>query len=352
MSRRRLLSPQLILLLGSLALMALVGEVVLRGVIGPPIIWRHPQEHYAFDPELGHRLEPNQVAFTHDKRFETNDQGIRAPDTPRTPPPGTRRLLALGDSQTAGDGLVLEDTWPSQLARQLGDEMPAQWQVLNAGLSGSSPWQHAILLERLAEAYEFEGVVLGLYPNDVTPRPDRVAPAVVTNTTSRRIGYLFKRSALFTAIWRARQPIRGFLSPDPSLHRETRILTGEADPLVERGWHDVEVALRQMRDFTRARGQTFWILVLPRRDQVAGTEPGRAWNTRTREIADRLGVPRIDVLEPLQDAYAELGQQLFIAWDGHNSAAANRVIAEALAARIAGSELAAKPETGRGADPR
>ncbi len=335
MSRRRLLSPQLILLGGSLLLMALLGEVVLRVVIGPPIIWRNPQEHYAFDPELGHRLEPNQVAFTHDKPFTTNDQGIRAPDTPRTPAAGTRRLLALGDSQTAGDGLLLEDTWPSQLARELGDDTAEQWEVLNAGLSGSSPWQHAILLERLADAYAFEGVVLGLYPNDVTPRPDQVAPAVVTNTLSRRIGYVFKRSALFTAIWRARQPIQGFLSPDPSLHRETRILTGEADPLVERGWHDVEVSLREMRDFSRDRGLSFWILVLPRRDQVAGTEAGRAWNTRTREIADRLGVPLVDALEPLQDEYTRQGQRLFIAWDGHNSAEANRVVAGAVADLIA-----------------
>jgi len=327
--------PQILLLSISLLMMTLLGEAVLRLALGPPVIWRHPQEHYQPDPELGHRLVADQSAFTHDKLFETNSQGIRSPELPRRPPSGTRRLLALGDSQTAGDGLVLADTWPDQLARQLeGRDPGSRWEVLNGGLSGSSPWQYAILLERLAGYYEFEGVVIGLYVNDVNPRPQQVAPGVLTNTFARRVGYVLKRSALFTAIWRARQPLRAALFPNPGTGRETRILTGEEDPLLERGWRDLEVDLRDIRDFPRASEMGVWLLVLPRRDQVDGSELGRAYNERSRAIADGLGIPVIDVLEPLQAEYAELGRALFIPWDGHNATSANRVVARELAEQI------------------
>ena len=332
----RKILPQLLLLGGSLIFVALVGEVMLRVVVGQPVIWLYPQEYYERDPELGHRLAPGQSSFSHDKVFETNSRGIRALEVPRRTPSGTRRLLALGDSQTAGDGLVLAETWPAQLARQLEERNPEfRWEVLNGGLSGSGPWQYAILLERLTTFYEFEGVVIALYVNDVTPRPEQIGVSVETNTLSRRIGYVLKRSALITAIWRARQPLRAALFEPGGTDRETRILTGDQDTLLEQGWRDVEIALRKIREFTRARGMGLWLVVLPRRDQVDGTQRGRAYNERSRAIGDRVGIPVLDPLSALQAEYENVGRELFIAWDGHNSAHANRVVARELAEQIA-----------------
>ncbi len=328
MAPRRLWLARLAALAVSLTLAAVVGEVAIRVLVGPPIVWRYPQEHYLRDPELGHRLAPLQQAHTHAEEFRTNSQGIRARELPAGRAPGQRRILALGDSQTTGDGLPLEQTWPGQLETRLDADAPAiDWQVLNAGLSGSAPWQHAILLRRLADHYELDGVLLALYVNDVTPRPERVDAYVVTNTLSRRIGYALKRSALFTAAWMARHSVRQRIAPDPEFDRERRVLTGEPDPRIERGWKDVETSLTEIRDECRARGLQLGLLVLPRRDQVSGEVPGRAYNERALALARRLDIDAVDLLEPLERAYADEGQRLFITWDGHNSSVANRVVA-------------------------
>lgn len=327
---------KLALLAVSLLLVMIAGEVALRIRVGPPVIWLYPQERYLDDQELGYRLAPNQKAFTHDKVFETNSHGIRGPEVPREPRPGVRRLLALGDSQTAGDGLELSGTWPAQLATRLEViDQSSAWEVLNAGLSGASPWHYVRLLRRLADSYDFDGVVVALYVNDVTPDPATPEAYVVTNTPAHRIIYLLKRSALFTAIWQARRPLMNALRPTGNIERETRIITGEHDELLERGWRDVEGSLREIRDFAREHGMKVWLLVLPRRDQVDGSQLGRSYDERASEIAKRLGIPCVDVLGAMIDAYQTEGKRLFIPWDGHNTAVANRVIARALAPVIA-----------------
>jgi hypothetical protein len=316
-------------------LTALLGEVAIRVLVGAPIIWKYPQEHYAHDPEIGHRLVPNQTAYTHSELFTTNSQGIRAPEIDTQIRPDHRRILALGDSQTAGDGLSLEATWPAQVEVALNDgTQGGGWQVLNAGISGSAPWQHAILLKRLAEQYELDGVILALYVNDVMPRPKNIEAYVVTNTLARRLGYVLKRSALFTACWSARRSLWHWIQPKANSDFELRILRGDPDPLIEHGWRDVETSLKEIRDFCHERGIFFELLVLPRRDQVSGIVLETNYNRRAAAVAESLDVQAIDPLDGLRTAYAEHGRNLFITWDGHNSAISNRVIAARVASAL------------------
>ena len=251
-------------------------------------------------------------------------------------PDGKLRLLALGDSQTVGDGLTLDETWPAQLERELESATPGLgWEVLNAGLSGASTWHFARLLEHLDGEYELDGVVVALYVNDVTPDETVPVPRVETNTRGHRVAYVLKRSALFTALWQMQVPIRQKLNPTPGVGRETRILTGEHDPVVEGSWQELEANLGRMRDYAGARGLGLWVVVLPRRDQVARSLEARAYNDRALAAAERVGVPAVDVLPPMQVAYETHGARMFIPWDGHNTAIANDVIARTLAVPVA-----------------
>lgn len=332
--------PNLALLGISLALAGGVAELVLRARFGTPPVWTFPQESYVPDAELGYRLEPGQHAFTHAQPVEINSLGLRDRERPRLPPPGVRRLLALGDSETFGNGLALADTWPKQLERELrrGDDA-AGWEVVDAGLPGSATWQQEIVLRRASEAYALDGFVLGFYVNDVVaiPAERQVEAAGLTNTWSKRAVYVLKRSALWLAAWQARHAIRAWLSGEHGSWEE-KILTGEPDPLIEAGWRQVERSLAAMKSFADERGLAFWLVALPRRDQVSGTQPGGAYQRRLAEIVARLGIPWLDALPLLESAYAEYGERLFIPWDGHNSGLANAAIARELARAITRSD--------------
>ncbi len=53
------------------------------------------------------------------------------------PSPGLRRIVALGDSLTAGRGLSKDEAYPSVLQRRL-DEAGYRYEVVNAGVSGDT----------------------------------------------------------------------------------------------------------------------------------------------------------------------------------------------------------------------
>lgn len=318
------LAPKLALLAGSLLLSLLAGEVGLRLRFGPPVHFRYPQERYRADSEIGHWLEPNQRSFSHDKPVQANSIGLRERDYPRVPS-GARRILAIGDSQTYGEGLELDETWPKQLEAGLNAaEGGRRWEVVNGGISGTDSWQHERVLRRLAGIYDFDLVLLALYVNDVAPIYTPQPASALTNTVGKRIGYLLKRSALFSLLWRTWQS--RFASAYVGI-REHSILRGEASPHAEAGWQQVERSIAAMRAICNEKGAGLLLIVIPRRDQVDGTESGTGYNRQAAEIAARLEIPVVDVLIPLRAAYMQHGSSLFIPWDGHNSAAANQVIA-------------------------
>ena len=89
-----------------------------------------------------------------------------------------------------------------------------------------------------------------------------------------------------------------------------------------------------MKEDCDAEGVPFLVALLPRRDQVDGTLEATAYNTRIAAICGRHGIDMVDMLPPLAEAYVTKGKDLFIPWDGHNSASANRVIAGRLAREL------------------
>jgi len=308
----------------SLALSAVLMEILLRMVFGAPVHFRYPQERYVVEPVIGHWLEPEQRTYTHDEPVEVNSAGLRGPERARALGPGQCRILALGDSQTFGDGLAYPETWPSQLEALLAESGAApEVQVLNAGISATDTWQHEHVLRRVGTGYDYDAVVLAFYVNDVTPRYEPRQATSLTNTSTKRMGYALKRSALFTFLWQLYQK-RG--SGSEILERERRILEDDPDDTTARAWAQVEESLRAMKAEASSAGASFSLVILPRRDQVSADDPPRGYNRRVGAIAKKLRIPTLDVLQDLREAYAIHGQKLFIPWDGHNTAVANAII--------------------------
>jgi lysophospholipase L1-like esterase len=250
--------------------------------------------------------------------------------------PGSVRVLALGDSQTFGNGLGLADTWPKQLERLLNDSRQNRWEVLNAGVPGTDTWQHEILLRRLLKAMEIHVVILALYVNDVVPRakPRGVKRLEQTNTWKSRLAYLLKRSAVVTVAHSRLLPAWAAWRRGDGLSTEDATLLGAHDKRVEEGWRQVDESLGMMQEMCRSRGIQLLLAIRPRRDQVSGRHRWRAYNDRARAVAEAHEIRAIDLLPSLSEAYRVKGELLFIAWDGHNSAAANRVIAERLSGAL------------------
>lgn len=346
MTRRTVLAT--VVLCASLLVTFGVLEVSLRVLFDPPIVFAYPQEFYDFDPEIGYMLRPMQIAFTHDRPVRTNSLGLRDRQISPDPTPGTLRMLALGDSQTFGNGLAASETWPKQVEHILNESAPNRWEVVNAGVPGTDTWQHEILLQRLLRDMNTHVVVLAFYVNDVASRskPRTTQTSGQTNTWKNRATYLLKRSAVVTIAHNRLLPT-WYAWKHGDRSTENAILSGAYDEHAERGWRQVDQSLRVMKELCHTRGIPFLMAILPRRDQVSGRRSLRAYNDRARAIAETHEIRVVDLLATLSVAYRVKGESLFITWDGHNSAVANQVIAERLSTIVAelapGRRDAARP---------
>ena len=102
-------------------------------------------------------------------RVVTNSLGFRDRRLPGPKPPGTMRVVVLGDSFTQGYGVDEEDAYPRRLERLLDERQPARrHEVINLGVPGACPLDYDAHLEEVGLAYEPDVVVVGFMANDVS----------------------------------------------------------------------------------------------------------------------------------------------------------------------------------------
>jgi len=104
-----------------------------------------------------------------------NALGQRGPAVERAKPPGTFRVVAIGDSLTFGYGAPQEDLWPAALERILQQD-PAlvgarSVQVLNLGVSAYNSANEARVLEAKALDLDPDVIVVGYFLNDPQVAP-------------------------------------------------------------------------------------------------------------------------------------------------------------------------------------
>lgn len=103
-------------------------------------------------------------------RLITNARGLRGAEFAREPQPGVARVLALGDSFTAGVGVEESQSWPRVLERQL-DKQGRKVEVINAGVGGWGLDNALSFLIGEGLGYRPKVVVLGLFENDISLAP-------------------------------------------------------------------------------------------------------------------------------------------------------------------------------------
>lgn len=333
--RFKLFRQNLLLIFFSVLITAIFAEIALRFFLPAPVVWKYPQEQYQYDAEIGHWLKVNQQAYTHDKPVKINSVGIRDADFISASPAGTYRILAIGDSQTFGNGLELANTWPKQLEAIINQTATTKnTEVINAGLPGSDTWQHEIILQRMLSIYQPDAVVLALYVNDVVERFDPKPTTKTKNLQLLKAGYILKQSVLLLTLRTAIQTIKQLLSPNLNTSLQISLMKGESLPELEKRWEQVDRSLAAIKRKSDINNVQFGIVLLPRRDQVSGQIPWEAYKNRLVAIAEQRQIPMISAFTSLQEAYKIYKKALFIPWDGHNSKIANKVIAQEIADKL------------------
>lgn len=167
-NRFRVYAKRLLVLAGGTILACLLAEALVLVFLGEQV--KFPR--HVVGSEFGLRINQPNARYRHKSAdvcvwFRINSKGLRSDvEYPYEKPPGTLRIVSLGDSFTAGYEVDVEECFSSVLERELRRKgYPVE--VLNAGVSGYSTAEECLYLERELYKYDPDLVLVSYYHNDL-----------------------------------------------------------------------------------------------------------------------------------------------------------------------------------------
>jgi len=163
--KRRALLSNVLLLTGSIAILFAGLEVaarLIRKEPGEPVAAQYTE----FDPTLGWRHRPRAIAHFPQGDYAINSRGLRDQERALEAPPGTFRMMLLGDSFAEGFSVAFEDSAAQVLERSLTPKDCAI-EVVAAGTVGYSTDQEYLFYRDVGARYQPRVVVLLFYYNDI-----------------------------------------------------------------------------------------------------------------------------------------------------------------------------------------
>ena len=227
--------------------------------------------------------------------FDFNSRGFR--DREFTPkPPGTRRIVFVGDSFTEAQGVVENATAVRLVESQLRRDGPIE--TWNLGVRGHDfPDLEAIFDTALELSPDV--VIFGMVLNDA----DRDAELV--NRWPRVNDWIMVRQE--TPSWLERHSnLVGFVSSryeQLQVSRDTKawyaVLYSDEN---RDGWGRTRAALRRIQALCRARRAAFGVALWPLLVglESSGTYPFEAAHGQIRKGVERIGIPFVDLLDTLR----------------------------------------------------
>jgi lysophospholipase L1-like esterase len=260
--------------------------------------------------------------------FTTNSHGFRDVEFPVAKPAGEIRILALGDSTTAGNGVPeLAHTWPKRLERRFVESGREDLRVLNLGVGGYQPLQEARLLELRGLAFEPDLVLVLVCLNDLDWEADggigrmlEQSRAADAPSASTPFALLTRFSRLaFVVAHRARA--LGFELPLPDAATTVAPVRALGSPLAE--------GLTRLARLQREHGVRVVVALLPAFTQPFDRYPHAQLHERMRASATRL--PSLAWIDLLGDFRAAGVDARALSVDGlHPNDAGTAVLAEIL----------------------
>ncbi|MFN2425116.1 MAG: GDSL-type esterase/lipase family protein [Candidatus Binatia bacterium] len=264
--------PRLLLLFAATTTAALAAEAALRsGLLGsagivPDVVtrkdianahWRQPGKDFVWHGQVGRARE-----FDVPSRW--NALGYNDADYPLEKPPGTLRVVVIGDSYVEAVQVAQDRSFHNLLETRLARGSPARVEVIALGASGAGPRRSLETLRSLGLRYRPDIVVfefLGF--NDVSD--DSAELSAAFHAQMRRLEQVSSRVYL-PEVWRG----------ESSWAHRLRLADSRLAALLGQGWNDAEFRWRVARLDPRDRFPHHWFAFKKNYDPADPYE--RAWS--------------------------------------------------------------------------
>ncbi len=247
--------------------------------------------------------------------IDYNRKGFRDIEHTLDKPPGTSRLLTIGDSFAFGWGLnSIEDRFGEQLAAKLQEKRGSNWESINASDYDTHTLDHIEFLKRTI-SYEPDIIILIYVFNDidylssVTPRPDFYSRLKLTSILFRNF-YLFQEAYFRFRMLKVKYKESNDKEPDPYIDTA----------LVSKHLKDIS----EFIELGEKNGALVWVVPF---DISIVSESHR--NSRYKDFVVQLEAAGIPVIS-LEAAFEkfEFSKLKVNKYDSHPNGFANRIAAE------------------------
>jgi lysophospholipase L1-like esterase len=294
--RRAGFLAKLIVLAGSLLFCLLLVEIVARVIVGRGTMhlgtemWKYAK--YAkvrpTNPEIGHRNRPNVDIQLMGVNVKTESHGLRDPERSPQKPPGTYRIMVLGDSITFGWGVPYEQTFPRLLEKSLNANPPVagqHYEVINTGVGNLNTAMEVAWFKEEGLKFSPDLVLLGWFLNDAEPTPIPTHNPLAYHS----FAYVWLDSALDSLMrnTNARQSYREYYSG----------LFEDSQP----GWQKCQRSLDDLAAVCAAHQIPWRVLLIPELHTQGKNYEFTAIHDKIRAICARLKVPSLELLDSIPE---------------------------------------------------
>ena len=320
----------------SLLLMAGLFELACRTVINTGLQYHLEMWKYAVtlkrvsaNPEIGHEHVPAGRARLMGADVSINGQGLRHREIDMAKPPGSKRILMLGDSIVFGWGVDQSETLPAQLERILRDRGPdilgGPVDVINTGVGNyNTAMEVAAFLER-GRSFAPDIVVLNYFINDAEPTP-----------VYRDVPWLARHAYAYAVLGGAWDGLRRRVTGAQDWRSYYGGLYADGAP----GWRKVQESVAVLADYCRTHGIRLIMTNIPELRDLR-PYPFTTEQSQIREVAKANAIEFVELLGAVE---AEDPKTLWVtAPDPHPNARAHGLMAQHLAAYLVDHPVAPAP---------
>lgn len=255
-----------------------------------------------------------------------NSVGWRDVEHPVEKPPGSFRILGLGDSYLYGQGVRREDIVLTRLETLLqADARGTTIETINTGVSGYNTVDQRDLLRDRGLAYSPDLVILFYVLNDVEERLDR--------TTGPKIEFFVNYTSIYqepdaaskySYLWSwARQRVQKLVQTRRYIRESVAAFVSDDEK-----WGRSRGALDEIHGLAAERGIPLLVVIFPFFYDLGGDYPFQLVHDLVREHCETAGIPVLD----LRDSYREYdGPELWVhPTDQHPNEIAHEIAAHAV----------------------
>ena len=317
-----------------------LGEMLVRILMGAPMPERLPTLHVRANPERGWELIANSEHYTYRHRVDVNSLGLRGPELQEAIP-GETRVFVLGDSLVFGQGVSTADTIPAKLEQILNDE-GGNWRVVNGGIRAYSTNQELALLQELGPTIAPDVVVLCWYWNDIEEIDIQSTYQSFREVKNIPFDLDYHTEGWGRLRWQGRQIARSsallmLLHDHWHAWRSVPPSQSEIDEYLE----NLSRYLDVFNEACRELQCRFELVIIPDPAALAGSHFSDSIASQARELAESKDTRVIDMKPALRSLFADSGKLPTIPFDGHYDASANEKMARKLAWALREWEIAA-----------